>query len=132
MVKENEMHLFMSPFFATNGHGSYKFGRICPNQDAEDKKRGKVAAPIKFSEVCSAPKTGESAQRQINDEVFAGAILPLEGIFGIKNHSVSRYFDQEADSEKLEAMKIQLANETNEKIKSVRIATVLNRIFKIH
>jgi len=31
LVKDNEHHLFMSPFLASNGHASSKFGQVCPN-----------------------------------------------------------------------------------------------------
>jgi len=82
----------MSPFLANNGHGGSEFGRVCANQAASEKRNGHKVTPV-YSETLPAPLKGEAAHRVMNEEVFAGVMSPLEGIFGIKNLSVSRYFD---------------------------------------
>ena len=96
----------MSPFFASNGLGSTKFGKVCPNEAAEAKRSGvKIREPV-YSESSVAPPKGESAHRRINEEVFLSKDSPLENIFGIKHLQVARYFDQECDTEKVARMKI--------------------------
>ena len=64
------MHLFMSPFFASNGLGSTKFGKVCANAAAEAQRNGVNVREPEYSESSIAPPKGESAHRRINEEVF--------------------------------------------------------------